>query len=196
MDPDFRLDQKAERIRYELHQNSFNDPGYTGFLLPLLNTVLSEVHNLVNNAKLSGLDFGSGRISYFKEQLESKDLELKNSKKSKANNIEISLYDPYFWPAQETLKNQYDFVICSEAMEHFYYPKTEFATLKKILKSGGFLAFMSHFYDDKIDFESWFYRRDPTHVSFYSRATLMWICEHIKFQNIQILSDRIAVLYN
>ena len=31
---------------------------------------------------------------------------------------------------------------------------------------------MTNFYNDSIDFEDWYYRKDPTHVVFYTEQTL------------------------
>ena len=43
--------------------------------------------------------------------------------------------------------------------------------LNKILKKDGWLGIMTNFYDENIDFASWYYRKDPTHVAFYSKET-------------------------
>jgi len=40
---------------------------------------------------------------------------------------------------------------------------------------GSMPALVTPFKDDAVDFESWWYARDPTHVAFYTPATLEWI---------------------
>ena len=49
---------------------------------------------------------------------------------------------------------------------------------------------MTNFHDDSITFEDWYYRKDPTHVVFYSLETvstiasmMAWSCE-IPSQNV------------
>ena len=52
----------------------------------------------------------------------------------------------------------------------------------------GFLAVMTHFYpleDGKPcekKFSKWYYKRDPTHIAFYSSKSFQWIAERIGFQ--------------
>jgi len=40
---------------------------------------------------------------------------------------------------------------------------------------------MTNFYDENIDFASWYYRKDPTHVAFYSKETLMNIASNMSW---------------
>ena len=85
--------------------------------------------------------------------------------------FQIDLYDPYFYPNKKVFNNKYEFITCTEAAEHFYNPLAEFNKMNEILNKGGILAVMTSLYDDSIDFESWYYRRDPTHVIFYKEKT-------------------------
>ena len=55
-----------------------------------------------------------------------------------------------------------------------------------MLKPGGILAIMTNFYSEEIDFDEWWYQRDPTHVSFYSIKTFEWLSESF---NWNILSN-------
>ncbi len=43
---------------------------------------------------------------------------------------------------------------------------------------------MTELYNEKIEFESWYYKNDPTHVFFYQRATFEWIQKKFNFLNV------------
>jgi ubiquinone/menaquinone biosynthesis C-methylase UbiE len=88
------------------------------------------------------------------------------------------LYDPLYAPDTAVLNRQYDFVTCSEAVEHFHHPDQDMATLVRLVKPGGWLAVMTSLLDDSIDFARWHYARDPTHVCFYREKTFQWLAAH------------------
>ena len=105
----------------------------------------------------------------------------------------VSLYDPYFYPDKAVLSKQYDFITCTETAEHFYDPFKEFNTFNDLLKPGGWLGIMTSFLTTDDKFENWYYRRDPTHVTFYCEKTFQvmasqrdWTCE-IKSRNVVLM---------
>ena len=111
---------------------------------------------------MTGLDYGSGpgpAISTILGEL----------------GIKMSDYDPIFANNANPLSETYDFVTCTEVVEHFCKPFEEWAKLIGLVKFGGILGVMTTLYDDSITFENWHYRRDDTHVSFYSIKTIEWI---------------------
>jgi cyclopropane fatty-acyl-phospholipid synthase-like methyltransferase len=65
----------------------------------------------------------------------------------------------------------YDFITCTEVVEHFHHPALEFRRLDALLKPGGWLAIQTTFQTDDARFARWNYRRDPTHVVFYRPYT-------------------------
>ena len=84
----------------------------------------------------------------------------------------------------EIFLKKYDFITCTETAEHFYDPFKEFNILNDLLIAGGWLGLMTCFMTDDSLFENWQYRKDPTHVVFYTRETLEviaaqrnWTCE-------------------
>lgn len=82
--------------------------GYRRFLARLANPLVERI----GAAPLSGLDFGSGlgpTLSVMLTEL----------------GYNMAIYDPYFAPNREALEQQYDFVTCTEAIEHFYLPAKE-----------------------------------------------------------------------
>ncbi|MCC1498350.1 methyltransferase domain-containing protein, partial [Alcanivorax sp. 1008] len=89
---------------------------------------------------------------------------------------------------------QYDFVTCTEVVEHFHQPAREFERLTSLLTPTGVLAIMTSLLDDGVDFHTWHYRRDPTHVSFYRQTTFNWIANHYRMQLPDMISDSVIFL--
>ena len=83
-------------------------------------------------------------------------------------------YDPFFAPDRGLLDGHYDFVTCSETVEHFHDPAAEFERLHRLVRPGGWIGVMTQRVDERLS-PSWGYLRDPTHVCFYSIATMRWI---------------------
>jgi len=70
----------------------------------------------------------------------------------------------------------------------------ELRRLRRMLRSGGLLAVMTLLWEEGIDFANWHYRREPTHVAFYSQLTFRWIERFCGFSKVWFPSDRIALL--
>jgi hypothetical protein len=106
----------------------------------------------------------------------------------------------------------YDFVTCTEAIEHFTHPMKEWTLLLSLLKpaidgneekgivgeerskSGGLLGIMTKLasHDEKT-FSNWWYKRDPTHVSFFSRETFAWLADRDALE-LTIIGDDVIIL--
>lgn len=95
---------------------------------------------------------------------------------------EVALYDVFFAPGAAVLECRYDFVSCTETAEHFHDPAAEFRRFDSLLKPGGWLGIMTGMLSEGIDFGSWHYRRDPTHVVFYQQATLLFLAQQHGWQ--------------
>jgi len=96
-------------------------------------------------------------------------------------------YDPNFLPKEDSLK-EYNLIISTETFEHFKKPREELIRLIPKISNGGYLAIMTRFYPEKKNalcletFSKWYYKRDPTHVSFYSQKTFSRIAEEFKMK--------------
>jgi len=164
-----------EKDRYLEHNNQIDDISYRSFLAKLANPLKEKL--LPGN---TGLDFGCGHGPALADML-------------RGDGFEVSLYDPFFFPDKAVLLKTYDFITCTETAEHFHNPFHEFNTLDSLLIPGGWLGIMTSFLTTDDAFESWYYRRDPTHVTFYSEKTFEviaeqrnWDCE-IKSKDIVLL---------
>jgi methyltransferase family protein len=154
---EYHLSPNVEKQRYEFHENDPDDPRYRNFLSKLTDPLLKYIGD-----NMKGLDYGSGpgpAISVILGEL----------------GFEVSDYDPIFANNPNLLKMNYDFVTCTEVVEHFRNAFDEWTKLIGLLKPGGILGVMTTLYDDSIDFGKWHYRRDDTHLSFYSNKTFEWI---------------------
>jgi len=166
-----------EKNRYQLHSDDISSIGYQKFVSPIINGVLANF-----DSKSSGLDFGSGSSSIVATLLVRHGYDMKK-------------YDPYFYPEINNLETQYSFITACEVIEHFYNPKKEFLLLKSILQTGGRLYCMTHLYDSNIDFGSWYYKNDPTHVFIYQEETVRYIANYFSFSGFKI-DGRLIEFYN
>ncbi len=155
-----------EHTHYALHENNPADRRYRAFLSrlagPLLEVLAPGQH---------GLDYGCGPGPALACML-------------REAGHSVELYDPFFAADDDLLRKTYDFITCSEVVEHFHRPAEEFARLDSLLRRGGILAIMTCFQTDDAKFSQWHYRRDPTHVLFYRAETFdslaarhAWTCE-------------------
>jgi SAM-dependent methyltransferase len=157
--PTYHLSRSEEKAQYDLHQNSPDDQGYRRFLT----RIFEPVHDRLT-AGSKGLDFGSGpgpTLSVMFEEV----------------GYQMKLYDTFYAPDQAVLYDQYDFVTASEVVEHFRKPKEELKRLLSCVKPGGLLGIMTKLALDREAFESWHYKNDPTHLSFFSQETFQWLAD-------------------
>lgn len=157
MAPDQRLGPEAERARYATHQNHPADPGYRAFLSRLADPLVARL-----TPGATGLDYGSGPGPTLSVMLEEQ-------------GFEMAIHDPYFEADPGALARAYDFITCTETVEHFFRPGDELERLAGLLRPGGWLAIMTEVFEDREPFHDWWYARDPTHVCFYRGRTMEWI---------------------
>jgi 2-polyprenyl-3-methyl-5-hydroxy-6-metoxy-1,4-benzoquinol methylase len=174
--PSQRLQPAAERARYHNHNNDLKDPGYRRFLQPLLDALKPHL-----NAHAHGLDFGCGPGPLLAEML-------------REQGFHCALYDPLFHPTPPAADARFDFITSTEVVEHLFNPLAEFRRLRGWLKPGGWLALMTALVEPPVDFGTWYYRRDPTHVVFYSRRSLEWMASTLGFADLTWSGERVVVM--
>ena len=86
----------------------------------------------------------------------------------------VALYDSFFAPNEDVLDASYDFISATEVVEHLYWPGRELQRLWALLQPDGWLGIMTKLVRDPLEFASWHYKNDPTHVCFFSAATWRW----------------------
>lgn len=155
--PRHRPAPEEEHAHYRLHENAPSDAGYRAFLNRLAAPLLGRLPPAAE-----GLDYGAGPGPTLSVMLEEA-------------GHRAAVYDPFFAPDARALERTYDFVTCTEAVEHFHAPRAEWMRLDRLLRPGGWLGVMTEFRLPETDFAAWWYPRDPTHVCFYAEGTLRWI---------------------
>jgi cyclopropane fatty-acyl-phospholipid synthase-like methyltransferase len=159
--PKDRPSTEDEFARYETHENDPEDEGYRNFLSQLFDPLQAK---LDRNSK--GLDFGSGPGPTLNIMFEEQ-------------GHQMQIYDPFYADDESVFEETYDFITATEVVEHLFNPKEEFIRLWKCLRTGGFLGVMTKFAEDDRDhFADWHYRRDVTHVTFYTKETFRWLADH------------------
>ena len=160
LDPVQRAPAAEERARYDLHRNDARDPGYVRFLRELADPMIER---LPPGAR--GLDFGCGPAPVLASIFA-------------GAGFPCASYDPYFAPDRGLLEARYDFIACSEVIEHVHDPVAVLDQFRRMLVAGSVLGVMTRFHRDAVPFDTWWYRRDRTHVCFYAEVTMQWIAEH------------------
>lgn len=162
------LKGKDEKNIYDKHVNISTDIKYQNFLSPITNSVLNDF-----SSNTKGLDFGSGKDSAIVKVL-------------RDNKYKIEAYDLFYKDDKSLLEKKYDYITCSEVIEHFQNPKKEFELLLSMLKENAALYLMTEIYDESISFEKWYYKNDPTHIFFYQKETFAWIQKKYAFKRLEI----------
>lgn len=163
--------REAERHRYSQHRNSVESQGYREFLSRLMVPVLEILDNPLP-ANFRALDFGSGPEPALKMLF-------------KEHGIKIETHDPIFPCDVQNPVGPYDLICCSEVVEHFRDPRKNWDFLLSLLGPTAILAVMTQFHDE-VDFNKWWYVKDPTHLAFYSTKTLRWISRHFGIQIVRL----------
>lgn len=155
-----RLSASEEKAIYDLHENDPDDLGYQQFLMrcmtPLQERLLPGAH---------GLDFGCGPGPALSAMLS-------------AAGFPCTTYDIYYAHYPERLQAQYDFITCTEVIEHLAEPAKVIEQLVQCLRPGGLLALMTKRWQSLEQFKGWSYRNDPTHISFFHKDSCRWLAEH------------------
>lgn len=159
-----RFDLSKEKDRYSQHNNSLSDINYLKFLDRLL---IPLKPYLLKTDK--GLDYGCGPSVVLAKYLSNQGFLTQH-------------YDPLFFPSPHALTQKYNFITCTEVVEHFYHPFVELCKLNDLLQTNGYLGIMTKLYDKPEDFPSWHYHNDITHVSFYTKETMQWIAKYFNWK--------------
>ena len=153
---EFFLSAEDEKSRYDLHENSPDDPGYRRFLSRLFHAMRGGL-----KPGSYGLDFGSGpgpTLSVMFEEI---------------GHI-MAIYDHFYSRNFSVWDEMYDFITATEVVEHLHDPAKDLKRLWKCLKPGGSLGIMTKLARDCDAFAGWHYKNDLTHVCFFSQRTFEW----------------------
>jgi cyclopropane fatty-acyl-phospholipid synthase-like methyltransferase len=155
----FLVTSKEEKAKYDNHKNTPLDLGYCNFLDRLLIPLKKEL-----KPSDKGLDFGSGPGPTL-------------SKLMKDRGFDMDIYDIFYHDDRSVFENSYDFITSTEVFEHLKEPLFEIERLWSCLKSGGVLGVMTAFRVE--DFDNWYYKRDLTHIRFFTKKSFEWLAHHL-----------------
>ncbi len=155
----FQLSEAAEAAFYQTHENNPDDPGYRGFLNRAAQPLLERLKPVS-----VGLDFGCGPAPTLSRMLAE-------------HGHQCADYDYYFAGEPQLLEQQYDFITCTEVIEHISQPAQTFALWLRCLKPGGLLVVMTQLWLSQQRFSQWNYRNDPTHIAFYHADSWRWVAQ-------------------
>lgn len=165
--PKFHLSAEQEKAEYDLHCNSPQDEGYRQFLSRVL---IPLVDKLPTSAR--GLDFGCGPGPTLSQMF----IEA---------GYKMDVYDKFYATDRKVFHRQYEFISCTEVVEHLSSPGVTFDALFDLLKPGGWLGIMTKLVIDASAFAKWHYKNDLTHIAFYSSDTFQWLARnrrcHLEF---------------
>lgn len=150
------LDPEDELKIYENHNNSIDDPRYVEYFKKFIDACVIDF--IVKEAK--GLDFGSGPSPVLSRILQ------------RDYGIKMDIYDPFYSPQKVYDGKKYDLITSTEVLEHLDDPLSYFRLFRTLLNEKGILAVKTAFHPGCAQrFLDWYYIRDKTHISFYTRKT-------------------------
>ncbi len=149
--PQYHVDQVKEKSLYDNHQNTMENEGYVNMFIRFLEECVDPY---VKGGK--ALDFGSGPGPVLYELL-------------KQRGFRASHYDPYYHVDHDVFDSCYDLITSTEVFEHLSSPNKTIRNLSYLLEDGGILAVMTSLRPTSDEaFLKWWYRRDQTHIGFFT----------------------------
>ena len=170
------MDEESEHKHYAKHNNSIENVGYVAMFQDFLEkTILKD-----KVGTKSVLEFGSGPGPVLSELL-------------KREGFEVEIYDKFFSPTKVYQNKKYDCITSTEVIEHIADPLTQLQFFNQHLHLGGRLCLMTQFHEDNEDtFVSWWYARDLTHITFFTKQTFVVLASLCGFR--LIFCDDIKVV--
>lgn len=164
-----------EKKRYEAHENDDTDPGYRQYLTKIAQAISNKL-----KPGMKGLDFGSGRTKLLADLLAG---------------FAVDSYDVFFYPDESLKQKTFDFIILSEVIEHLRDPDAEMVLMKKMIRPGGMLFVKTKLLPEK-NFSNWFYKRDITHVQFFSEASFEILSKKYGFSTAEKIGEDLFLFRN
>jgi 2-polyprenyl-3-methyl-5-hydroxy-6-metoxy-1,4-benzoquinol methylase len=154
-DPKHYLDDTKEIKIYKNHNNTFKSPGYVEMFESFITLTFKPYLHTIKNV----LEFGCGPGPVLAKLLE-------------MQGLHVSKYDKFFFPKKVYENQKYDLITATEVLEHIDDPDTIMQFFNSHLHPRGYLAIMTQFHTNKAeDFLTWWYRKDPTHICFFTKHT-------------------------
>ncbi|ATB68275.1 methyltransferase [Sulfurospirillum diekertiae] len=177
LDSAYYLTLEKEHSLYNNHRNSLENEGYVKMFEDFLDFFWNDL-----TCKEKALDFGSGPTPVLSQLMTNR-------------GIHVDYYDKFYQPIKCFEDQTYDLITSTEVFEHLANPHEILKLLAQHLKPDGMIALMTLFHsDDKAHFLTWWYRRDPTHIIFYTPKTLEILARQCGLEVVKTDGKRIAIL--
>jgi cyclopropane fatty-acyl-phospholipid synthase-like methyltransferase len=108
--------------------------------------------------------------------------------------MEVDKYDLYFYPQKIYKDKKYDLITSTEVFEHLQNPMKVLELLKKHTNDKGYIILMTKFPPDGDgEFLDWWYRRDVTHISFFTPKSFEIMANRLGLQLLKTINSNIAI---
>lgn len=108
--------------------------------------------------------------------------------------MKVDQYDLYFFPEKVYQNKKYDLITSTEVFEHLQKPIEILETLVKHINDNGYIILMTKFPpDDDKTFLDWWYRRDVTHISFFTPKSFEIMAEKVGLKVLKTINENIVV---
>ena len=156
---------------YEQHNNTEENLGYVTMFQDFIDQTFAPFKNEIETV----LDYGSGPNPVLASML-------------KKQGFDVEHYDKFFATKKVYENKKYDLITSTEVIEHISDIKEVMALWSQHLNTNGYLAIMTQFHtNEKEDYLKWWYRRDPTHISFFRPHTFQKLA--IYYDLVLLFSD-------
>lgn len=152
--PQYWLNPEEEKRRYQKHNNTLENAGYTEYLGAIVSTV---EHIGKTSPKI--LDFGCGERAVLTSLLNK-------------NGYDCVAYDPVFEKEIPDRSSKFDIVVLCEVIEHLRDIPEELKLINTLLKNDGVLIIRTRLYPSFQGIEKWWYAQDKTHINFFSKKAI------------------------
>lgn len=177
LDDIFIVDEVREKKQYDQHNNNLENEGYVRMFELFIDDAIEPYVSKIKSV----LDFGSGPGPVLSELL-------------KRRGLEVDIYDLYFSPQKVYEHKKYDLISSTEVFEHLGKPLEVLELLANHLNSNGYIALMTKFPPkDNQDFLAWWYRRDPTHISFFTPKSFEIMGEKLGLSVLKTINENIVI---
>lgn len=177
LDNKFMVDKEREKEKYNMHNNSFDSLGYVKMFEDFIEKAITPYTKNIGSA----LEFGCGSGPVLAELLKQKGLT-------------VDKYDLYFYPKKVYEGKKYDLITSTEVFEHLKEPIKILEILAKHTRDNGYIILMTKFppADDK-EFLDWWYRRDVTHISFFTPNSFEVMAEKVGLNVLRTIDKNIVI---
>ncbi|CAA6816578.1 MAG: Putative methyltransferase associated with DUF414 [uncultured Sulfurovum sp.] len=177
LDDKYMVDEVKEKKQYDAHNNGFENEGYVQMFEDFIDLSITPYISTMNTA----LEFGSGPGPVLSKLLEDRGLE-------------VDIYDLYYSPLKVYETKKYDLITSTEVFEHLQKPLEVLELLGEHTNDNGYIVLMTKFppKDDKV-FLAWWYRRDPTHISFFTPKSFEIMAKKVGLKVLKTINENIVI---